>query len=131
MNHKQEELTSADYDRVWAKDEIPFIDSAEGLASLADTLGLRSDWHEPDESDVTATLVNPTYKGGNLFNLRETKIRHLDNAYTDRTEAYLAIYKDGEVKARINIATLLALASGYDSRLEKRIYSKLTTEGRQ
>ena len=80
MNHKQEELTSADYDRVWAKDEILFIDSAEGLASLADTLGLRSDWHEPDESDVTATLVNPTYKGGNLFNLRETKIRHLDRS---------------------------------------------------
>ena len=70
-NHKQEELTSADYDRVWAKDEIPFIDSAEGLASLADTFGLRSDWHEPDESDVLEAEILRLGREGSAKRVRE------------------------------------------------------------
>ena|SRR5579864_648121 len=72
------------------------------LAAAADAMGVRLDWHEPDESNVTAELVGD----------------HLDNAFGDshepgkpHQEFVFILRKEGQETFRINLATLLAAAS--------------------
>lgn len=66
------------------------------LQQLARDLGVRPDWHEPDEQGVDAAV------GG----------EYLDNAGHVADELTVAIYKDGEEVAAVNLATLLAFATG-------------------
>jgi len=93
-----------------------FIEPKEGLASLRDSLGLRKDWHEPDESEVSVSLVNPSYrwdlktKTESPMELREIPVSQFDNACGGKYEAHLLIRKEGKAVARINLADLLALA---------------------
>jgi len=65
------------------------------LKKLVKALGVRPDWHEPDEAEVTIKFLDGTF----------------DNAYHDDTEAHIIVYKDKVEKARINVASLLGWAS--------------------
>lgn len=68
------------------------------LTGIAHKLGVRLDWHEPDEQAVTAKVVGKT----------------LDNAMGDSgecNEMVVVIEKDGKEVHRINLATLLAIAT--------------------
>ena len=99
--------TPADERRI--PEGIECIRDAEQLAALADRLGLRRDWHEPDEQEVSARLVGT----------------HLDNAMgpgfirgksdteleDPMTEFYAIIEHDGEQVAAVSICSLLAWAS--------------------
>lgn len=82
------------------------INTRADLAALAGTLGVRADWHEPDEQGVSARVVGD----------------HLDNAMgstaTDNVGEYNVVITreddEGEPQdfAVVNLATLLAFATG-------------------
>lgn len=74
-----------------------FIHTKQEMFDLRSMLGVRMDWHEPDESEVKATMFD------NKF----------DNAFVDESEAFVEI-SQGDDRYRINLALLLAWASGYD-----------------
>ncbi len=85
------------------------VDSRAELIELARTLGVRHDWHEPDEQDVTATVAGT----------------HLDNAGHWPADAHgdpgIELHvvltqdtDDGPRRYAVNLATLLAWATGYD-----------------
>lgn len=74
------------------------------LAQVADELGVRLDWHEPDEQEVTA----------------EVRGKMLDNAGSwgeeraagkDYEELHVVVSKEGQPRFTVNLATLLAWAT--------------------
>jgi len=65
------------------------------LKKLVKALGVRPDWHEPDEQGVTIKFVNGSF----------------DNACHSDDEAHIIVYQDKVEKARINVASLLGWAS--------------------
>lgn len=73
------------------------------LAEVARQLGVRPDWHEPDEQNVDAIVVGQDHQ--------------LDNAMgadpNGRHEPNVIITKNGTGVAVVDLATLLAWASGY------------------
>lgn len=79
------------------------INSKNQLKEIAKMLGVRNDWHEPDEQEVTAKVIG----------------KHLDNAGfygldcglpNKNQELCVVIYQDKKPVAEIDIATLLAFA---------------------
>jgi hypothetical protein len=79
---------------------ISYIENRDALIALQNRLGVRHDWHEPDNNDVSAFVVGD----------------HLDNAMGSRGDAHgervVKITKGDEVVAAVNLATLLAFACG-------------------
>lgn len=83
---------------------MKLIMTQKELAELAEELGVRHDWHEPDEQDLTLTF------GGT----------HFDNACpwsaVERSQEYaeqhVIINHAGKPVAVINMAMLLSWASG-------------------
>jgi len=78
------------------------INDPQALADFAIEHGLRSDWHEPDEREISARVVGD----------------HLDNAMgptVDRNcgELNVVLTKDGEDVAVVNLATLLAWGAAH------------------
>ena len=72
-------------------------------------LGVRPDWHEPDEQDVTAHV------GGHCFdNAGFWPESNCSQSLRDAqaTEMYVELRKDGLPIAQVNLATLFAIACG-------------------
>ncbi|MFD6636740.1 hypothetical protein ACFWDN_13060 [Micromonospora chalcea] len=78
------------------------ITTQDELAKLADELGVRLDWHEPDEKGVTARL-----EGYNLDNAGSWPKEDGRPA----VEMCVIIKKGEDEVAAVNIATLLGWAS--------------------
>ena len=78
---------------------IPTINTHKQLLELKEKLKVRNDWHEPDEQDVTVRMVG--WK--------------LDNAFCEphSGEITVIVCQDGKPVAAINLAILLAYATGY------------------
>lgn len=93
----------------WLTDQVKIvgIDTPAELEELARELGVRPDWHEPDEQDVSARI-----RGHHLDNAMGSTMRDLgeDN---ESGEFNIVIQKDGRDRAVINLATLLSWACGY------------------
>lgn len=83
------------------------INSRRELADLAAELGVRPDWHEPDEQDVTARVVGASFDnaGGRL------------PRGDDRGEMHVILSREGREVAAVNLATLLAWAADVDVKL--------------
>lgn len=84
--------------RVWVKPPLAFTLSLEGRALLnfANHTGVRPDWHEPDEQEVTAKIVGESF----------------DNAGgSGEMEIILAVGDNTSVC--LNLASVLALATAY------------------
>ena len=79
------------------------------LVELAGELGVRPDWHEPDEQEVTATTHGRTFDNAGFWG--ETR-RASDGR--DFTERYVKLYQDGKPVAAVNLATLFAWATGLE-----------------
>lgn len=78
------------------------IQSKAELVALAKRLGVRPDWHEPDEQGVTAGTHGTSFDNAGFWGS--------DN--TCRTqEQYVVIRQDGEAVAEVNLATLFAWAT--------------------
>lgn len=88
---------------------MKLITKKSELTALAKELGVRPDWHEPDEQYVTATTHGKIFDNAGFWG--ETYRSHGVNF----TERYVKLYKEGEAVAAVNLATLFAWATGFDS----------------
>lgn len=83
------------------------ITSRDQLIQLADELGVRPDWHEPDEQGVTTTMHGVSFDNAGFWGPE-----CLGKSYC---EQYITLYAAGEPVAYVNLATLFAFATGYGS----------------
>ncbi len=79
------------------------------LVELARELGVRPDWHEPDEQQLTATAHGVTFDNAGYWGAE-----YMGYGGYDYTEQYVVLHKDGKPVAAVNLATLFAWATGYD-----------------
>ena len=87
------------------------VTSQKELIELAKQLGVRNDWHEPDEQDLTADVFGKKFDNAGFYGL--------DCMIPDnQKEMYVVLYKQGKPVGEINLATLFAFAcdtySGWD-----------------
>lgn len=101
------------------------------LKKLAKDLGVRGDWHEPDEQGLDAVgfggnFDNAGHWGLEYLSRAEFRARaQLDTASDSKgcavidmdepmlfTEMFVVLYKDNRAVAEINLATLFAFACG-------------------
>lgn len=79
-------------------DPIQVITSRDSLEDVRQRLGLRLDWHEPDEQGVTA----------------EFEAGEFDNAMVlPGSESGVYLLHEGRRVAYVNLALLFALANGH------------------
>lgn len=83
-------------------------DRAE-LVELANELGARPDWHEPDEQDLTVETDGVAFDNAGFWP------DDPDRPYGMILEHHVTILKDGKPVAAVNLAMLFAWATGYDS----------------
>lgn len=80
-------------------EQAELIETPEQLEAFRERYGVREDWHEPDEQEVSASVV-----GERLDNAR--------GAYTNGIGHYeelvVVLKVDGKDAAQINLANLLA-----------------------
>jgi len=102
-------------------DEIRRINKRDDLVALANELGVRPDWHEPDEQEVTAAVRGTSFD--NCGNWGSAEVRRIGDlrrrghrAGVTSMEIFITLYKDGEPVGEVNLATLFAFATGYEGR---------------
>lgn len=84
------------------------INSRSELVELAARLGVRADWHEPDEQDVTAETYGMSFDNAGFWADGRSDGKRYE-------EMYVELRKDGEPVAAVNLATLFAWATGFDN----------------
>jgi hypothetical protein len=96
-------------------------DRAE-LVELARELGVRADWHEPDEARLTARVEGETFDNAGFWPTADA-MRLFNRMDTTSVEMHVILYRETdecdecsagerEPVAAINLATLLAWACG-------------------
>lgn len=104
---------------------VRLITTRQELTDLARELGVRSDWHEPDERGVSARVEGFTFDNAGLW--PTVNVLSGGNPLTTRSvELHVIISRDcqgecgngsgccAEDVAAINLADMLAWASGLD-----------------
>lgn len=89
------------------------INEAQQLRSLAWYLRVRDNWHEPDEQGLTAVVHGTDFDNAGFWGHdRDGSL----STYGDppRQEIWVELFKNGVPVAEINLATLLAFATGYE-----------------
>jgi hypothetical protein len=90
------------------------IDNREDLARVAEILGVRLDWHEPDEQEVTAEVRGKSFDNAGFYGVK-TEAEWLSRHGTDTgVEMYVRLFKEGQPVADVPLATLFAWATGYN-----------------
>jgi hypothetical protein len=87
------------------------INTRKELAELARKLRVRTDWHEPDEQEVTAKVHGDDFDNAGFWGHYKGE---LDTFGDGRQEMWVELFQDGQPVAEINLATLLAFATGYE-----------------
>ena len=87
-------------------DGIEMLHSTDELAALAQRLGLRPDWHEPDEQNVSVRMVGAGFD--NAMGPEFLKGRTEQELKDPMFELSVIIEHDGKPVAAVNLATLLA-----------------------
>ena len=74
------------------------------LLDLAKKLGVRDDWHEPDEEDVSAKVFGEKFDNAGFYGL--------DAVFNNliKTELFVVLYHEDKPVAQIALATLFAFA---------------------
>jgi len=97
--------------------DIKRIDTRDDLVALANTLGVRRDWHEPDEQGVTAAVHGGSFDNAGFWG--EVEYAEWIGQYglfraDQGIEMWVTLYQEGKPVAEINLATLFAFATGYE-----------------
>ena len=87
------------------------IDTRKELTDLARELRVRDNWHEPDEQEVTARVHGDSFDNAGFWGHWKGE---LDTFGDGQQEMWVELFKDGQPVAEINLATLLAFATGYE-----------------
>ncbi len=82
------------------------INSRAELIALADELGVRPDWHEPDEQDVTARVFGKSFDSAGFWG--DDRLNG-----EPHEELHVELYRDDQPVAAVNLAVLFAWATGY------------------
>jgi hypothetical protein len=95
------------------------ITARDDLVALANELGMRAGWHEPDEKGVTARVFGTEFDSAGAWGTAETQRRTAEAARGWMTgvsalEMWVTIYREGEPVAEVNLATLFAFAAGFE-----------------
>lgn len=85
------------------------INTRTELTELAKELGVRPDWHEPDEQKVTAKVTAKVH--GTMFD--NAGFWPAGQLTSTNLEQHVIIKQDGKPVAAVNLATLFAWATGY------------------
>jgi hypothetical protein len=95
---------------------IKRIQTREELIALKKELGVRPDWHEPDEREVSAQVSGQIFDNAGFWGTAEIKQRRADGDPDDRyaLEKWVTIYQGGKPVADVNLATLFAFATGFE-----------------
>lgn len=88
--------------------QLLLLDDREGLKYIARKLGVRGDWHEPDEQGITIRVQGSSFDNAGFWPTG------FGESYGPHREYHVVIEQDGEDVAAVNLATLFAIAS--DSR---------------
>ncbi len=85
------------------------------LMALAAELGVRQDWHEPDNQGVTAEVRGKTFDNAGFWGA-EHEAQWMER-YGDPAgiEKWVILVRDGEPVAEVNLAELFAWATGYEA----------------
>lgn len=89
------------------------IDNIRQLQEVAATLGVRPDWHEPDEQEVTAKVYGQSFDNAGTWPMDLSRAGERFAATAPDSEAlemYVELYRDGLPIAQVNLATLFAMA---------------------
>ncbi len=91
--------------------DIKQIRDRAQLVALAELLGVRPDWHEPDEQDITATTHGVSFDNAGFWG------KEYRSSFDGRefTEQYVILHRDKSPVACVNLATLFAWATGHDN----------------
>jgi hypothetical protein len=84
---------------------IQRIQKRQQLTDLARTLGVRPDWHEPDEQNVDVKVHGKRFDNAGFWGTA---------AGWHPAERYVVIYQGGVPVAEVNLATLFAFACGLE-----------------
>jgi len=84
------------------------ISTKAELIEVAQELGVRPDWHEPDEQEVTATTHGLNFDNAGFWGEPRS-------AYKGHEERHVALYREGRAVAAVNLATLFAWATGWEN----------------
>ena len=84
---------------------MQMINSRAQLLKLKDELGVRNDWHEPDEQGVDARVYGQSFDNAGFWGPSLAP-------YQSHTEQHVVLYKGGRPVAAVNLATLFAWATG-------------------
>lgn len=95
------------------------INTPEQLKGLARELGMRPDWHEPDEREVTARTYGTSFDNAGMWPMEEA-FRY-SNPDERSVEMYVVLYRQVEnsnpghpvTVACVNLADLFAWACGW------------------
>lgn len=90
--------------------KIRRITSKADLLDVYRELGVRPDWHEPDEQGVTATTHGVSFDNAGFWG------KEYRSPFDGRefTEQYVILHKDDAPVACVNLATLFAWATGLE-----------------
>lgn len=80
------------------------INSTLQLQELAVELGVRFDWHEPDEQEVCARVFGSSFDNAGFWGEGTDDRPH--------AEMWVRLYQHDEPVADVNLATLFAMACG-------------------
>lgn len=89
------------------------VRTRDQLRELARALKVRPDWHEPEGQAVTARVHGREFDNAGFWGHdRDGKLV----TYGDpgKQELWVELFKDGDPVAEVNLADLLAWASGYE-----------------
>jgi hypothetical protein len=86
---------------------LEIITTRAQLIELAQRLGVRHDWHEPDEQGLTAKVEGRSFDNAGFWP-RELSA-HMP---ASSIEKHVILSKDGQPVAAVNLATLFAWACG-------------------
>lgn len=93
------------------------IDNRADFVAFARNMGVRPDWHEPDEQDLTARVEGTPFDFDNAGFWPTDPRDHtaeLHVIFSERDESLDGSPMTGRDLACVNLATLCAWASGYE-----------------
>lgn len=89
------------------------------LVELARELGVRPDWHEPDEQDLLATVAGTSFDNAGFWPTEECAFAAPETVEMHvtlwRGELVDGRWKKDQVLATVNLATLFAWATGHEA----------------
>lgn len=101
------------------KEDTLRISTRAELIALAAKLGVRPDWHEPDEQEVTAQVHGASFDNAGFWGGEDRKFRLASpdlHFSPGSEELWVELRQDGEPVGEVNLATLFAWATGYEDR---------------